>query len=220
MRTTKILVDGGPGTGKTTFIGSVSDIDPVTTEVPVTGGDHAVGATRPGRPDGAGGAPATERRAGGSQPTTTAALDFGRLTLDGDHNLLLFGTPPTGHLPFLQDDLAAGAIGAVVLVDPRRPADSYPAMTTAEERGLPFVVGVNTFGRDRSQFDQALRMAPDVPVEICDAGDRASAKATLLTLLGIITEVGPGPGFGSARLGAGGAATVGGIHLLHHDRIV
>jgi len=218
MRTTKILIDGGPGTGKTTFIGSVSDIDPVMTEVPVTGGPDGPGPL--GRADDTSRFGATERRSGAGRPTTTAALDFGRLTVDGDHNLLLFGTPPTGHLPFLQDDLATGALGAVVLVDPRRPGDSYPAMAAAEERGQPFVVAVNTHGRDRSQFDQALRMGPEVPVAICDAGDRASAKAALLTLLQIIGEVGAGTGLGSARLRAGGAATVGGIHLLHPDRIV
>ncbi len=212
MRTTKILIDGGPGTGKTTFIGSVSDIDPVMTEVPVTAGPDG---TSDGDRSVAG-----ERRSGAGRPTTTAALDFGRLTIDGDHNLLLFGTPSSGHLPFLQEDLATGALGAVVLVDPRRPADSYPAMTAAEERGQPFVMAVNTYGRDRSQFDQALRMGPEVPVAICDAGDRASAKAALLTLLQIIVEVGAGSGLGSARLRAGGAATVGGIHLLHPDRIV
>jgi len=214
MRTTKILIDGGPGTGKTTFIGSVSDIDPVMTEVPVTAGPDGVG----GGDDASSGG--RERRSGTSRPTTTAALDFGRLTIDGDHNLLLFGTPPSSHLPFLQDDLATGALGAVVLVDPRRPADSYPAMTAAEERGQPFVVAVNTHGRDRSQFDQALRMGPEVPVAICDVRDRASAKEALLTLLQIIGEVGAGTGLGSARLRAGGAATVGGIHLLHPDRIV
>ncbi len=232
MRTTKILIDGGPGTGKTTFIGSVSDIDPVTTEVPMTAGpdktDRPDRGGRRGRPSdgdhaapvGSGRSGANERRSAAGRPTTTAALDFGRLTIDGDHNLLLFGTPSSGHLPFLQDDLATGALGAVVLVDPRRPADSYPAMTAAKERGQPFVVAVNTHGRDRSQFDQALRMGPDVPVAICDAGDRAQAKAALLTLLQIIGEVGAGSGLGSARLRAGGAATVGGIHLLHPDRIV
>lgn len=208
MKTAKILVDGGAGTGKTTFIGSVSDIDPVVTEVPLTG-DPTI-ESEPGR---AGWAGQTGR-------TTTAALDFGRLTIDGDRSLLLFGTPPRGgHLDFLYHDLAAGADGVVVLVDPRRPADSYTAIAEAEERRLPFVVAVNTKGQDRSQFDQALRTAPEVPVTICDAGDRASAKATLLTLFDIIRETAPGNSLGSARLRTGGAATVGGVHLLQHDRI-
>lgn len=203
----KILVDGGPGTGKTTFIGSVSDIDPVVTEVPLTGAPTIDAA-----PERAGWAGQTGR-------TTTAALDFGRLTIDGDRSLLLFGTPPRGgHLDFLYHDLAAGADGAVVLVDPRRPADSYSAIAAAEGRRLPFVVAVNTKGQNHSQFDQALRTGPEAPVTICDAGDRASAKATILTLFEIIRETAPGNSLGSARLRTGGAATVGGTHLLQHDR--
>ncbi|MEL6981261.1 MAG: ATP-binding protein [Actinomycetota bacterium] len=207
MSTAKILVDGGAGTGKTTFIGSVSDIDPVMTEVPLTGAPTI--EVEPGR----------EGWAGQSGRTTTAAFDFGRLTIDGARSLLLFGTPPRGgHLDFLYDDLVAGADGAVVLVDPRRPADSYQAIAAAGERRLPFVVAVNTKGQDRSQLDKALQTAPEVPVTVCDAADRSSAKATLLTLFEIIRETAPGNSLGSARLRTGGAATVGGTHLLQHDR--
>ncbi len=195
MTPAKILIDGGPGTGKTTFIGSVSDIDPVETEVPATGDP-------------------------GARATTTGALDFGRLTIDGDLVLLLFGTPPTGRLPLLHDDLASGALGVVVLVDPARPADSYPAMASAERRGLPFVVAVNSSGRDRNRLDRAIRTGPDVPVSVCDAGDRASAKATLLTLFDIIleTRAGAGSGRGTARPRFERTATLFGIDLFEPDR--
>ena len=195
MASAKILIDGGPGTGKTTFIGSVSDIDPVSTDVPVAGD-----------PDGR---------------TTTAALDFGRLTIDGELNLLLFGTPPSERLPFLTDDLARGALGAVVLLDPRRPGDSYPALEAAGRRGLPFVVAVNAFGRDGGPIDQAIRMGPDVPVSVCDASDRASAKATLLTLFEIIidTSAMAGGGLGPAETVAEETATLLGVHLFEPDRI-
>lgn len=192
MTAAKILVDGGPGTGKTTFIGSVSDIDPVSTEVPIT--DRA------------------------DARTTTATLDFGRLTVDGELNLLLFGTPSNGRLPFVRDDLAAGALGVVVLVDPRRPADSYPALESVERRGLPFVVAVNSVERDPGELDQAIRMGPDVPVSVCDARERASAKAVLMTLFEIILEVGTMTEQNSAQPQPEETATLLGIDRFEHDR--
>lgn len=197
MTSAKILIDGGPGTGKTTFIGSVSDIDPVLTEVPVT--------SAPDTPDGR---------------TTTGALDFGRLAVDGDLDLLLFGTPPTGRLPFVHEDLARGALGVVVLVDPRRPADSYPAIESAGQRGLPLVVAVNSIGRDRSELTEALRTGPDVPVAVCDARDRASAKAILMTLFEIILEVKARAEGGAAPPRFEETATLLGIHLFEPDRMV
>lgn len=193
MTSAKILIDGGPGTGKTTFIGSVSDIDPVTTEVPITA-------------------------APGSGRSTTAALDFGRLSIDGELRLLLFGTPSTGHLAFVHDDLAKGALGTVILVDPHRPGDSYPAIEVAERRGLPFVVAVNSAEPERGKLDHALRMGPDVPVSVCDARDRASAKATLLSLFEIILETSATTGSRARRPLPDETATVLGIHCFEPDR--
>ncbi len=165
-RRAKVLVLGATGTGKTTFIGSASDIDPIATDVPMAPPIDGDDPSAPG-------------------PTTTAAIDVGRVDVDG-HTLLLVATAPPQRVPELRDDLGRGAAGAIVLVDPARASDSYPDIVAASDGRLPFLVAVNPIGRDRTSIDAALRMGPDVPVSVCDARDRASVKATLRELLDIV----------------------------------
>ncbi|MFF9016909.1 ATP/GTP-binding protein [Streptomyces sp. NPDC014870] len=167
----KILVAGGFGVGKTTLIGAVSEIRPLNTEELLT---------EAGRPtdslDGV-----TEKR------TTTVALDFGRITLGDDLALYLFGTPGQNRFWFLWDELARGALGAVVLADTRRLVDSFPAIDYFERRRLPFVVAVNCFdgARDYSAEDVAAALDLDegTPVVLCDARERESGKEVLIALV-------------------------------------
>ncbi|KAA9373105.1 ATP-binding protein, partial [Microbispora cellulosiformans] len=119
--------------------------------------------------------------------TTTVAMDFGRVSLDRDLILYLFGTPGQHRFWFMWDDLVRGAIGAVVLVDTRRLADSFPAVDYFEEARLPFVVGVNGFDGQyphaEEEVREALTLAPRIPVVRTDARDRGSVKSTLITLV-------------------------------------
>jgi uncharacterized protein len=167
----KIVVAGGFGVGKTTFVGSVSEIMPLTTEALLTAASGSVDDLAH-VPD---------------KATTTVAMDFGRVTLDAGLILYLFGTPGQQRFWFMWDDLIQGAIGAVVLVDTRRLAESFPAVDYFEDAGLPFVVGVNGF---HGQFphttvnvQEALSVSQGVPVIECDARKRESAKITLITLV-------------------------------------
>ncbi|SCL36950.1 hypothetical protein GA0070624_5705 [Micromonospora rhizosphaerae] len=167
----KILIAGGFGVGKTTMVGSVSETRPLRTEEVLTetgvGVDDLSGVEQ--------------------KTTTTVAMDFGRITISDDLVLYLFGTPGQDRFWFVWDELALGAIGAVVLADTRRLADCFPSIDYFEGRGTPFVVAVNCFdGARHYQLDEvqaALNLDSGVPVVLCDARQRESSKEVLITLM-------------------------------------
>jgi uncharacterized protein len=168
--TIKILVAGGFGAGKTTLVSSISEIRPLRTEEMLSERGEFIDSL-----DG------VERKA-----TTTVAMDFGRITIRSDLVIYLFGTPGQRRFWFMWDDLAFGALGAIVMADARRLADCFPSVDYFERQDIPFVVAVNCFDGVQhypiGPVTKALNLAGNVPVVLCDARRRESARDVLVTL--------------------------------------
>jgi signal recognition particle receptor subunit beta len=167
----KIVVAGGFGVGKTTFVGAISEIEPLRSEAIITDASSGV----------------DELAVDGSKTETTVAMDFGRISLKHRLVLYLFGTPGQDRFHFMWDELARGAIGAVVLVDTRNIEACFAAVDFFERRGTPFVVAINTFhGRrvhDPDLVREALRIGPEIPIVHCDARVRVDVQKVLVAVV-------------------------------------
>jgi uncharacterized protein len=172
----KILIAGGFGAGKTTLVSAISEVRPLLTEEPLS-------AASVGR-DNLAGLP--------DKKTTTVALDFGRITISEQLVLYLFGVPGQERFWFMWDELAFGALGAVVLADVRRLDDCFPSVSYFETREVPFLVAVNCFDDaphyELSEIRQALDLDESIPLVLCDARDHDSVKQTLIRLVQSLSD--------------------------------
>jgi signal recognition particle receptor subunit beta len=196
LTTTKIVIAGGFGVGKTTMVASVSEIRPLLTEEPLT--ERGIGVDDVALVD--------------DKTTTTVAMDFGRITIRDDLVLYLFGTPGQDRFWFMWDEMTFGAMGAVVLADTRRLTTCFPAIDYFEERGIPFLVAVNCFpdtgSHETTDIAIALDLDPHVPVLLCDVRQRLP---DLDAYLANATNIGFAFVFAGHWIGTGGAGDVAGV---------